>query len=377
VPDDGGARAGKGTERDAADPERAPMSDRLPVRNRSAWWGRFGLGFEFALLFAVALFVIHALAPELEGAYPSPLWLPVIALSLQHGLAAGIAAAAAAVGLYVWEGLPPAALTEDIYQYVARIAAAPVGWTCAALLFGHVRNRQIDETSGLQAELREREDQCVAVAAHCEDLKGRAQMLERHIAANVQASSIDVAEAITGLHEANWENFQERLARFILVLTGANTFSLYLLRGDSLKLTFQVRDETAIAPDFLIAPDDSLFTAVVNERAVLSATRAADRDLLDGRGVLVGPLVDQTSRAIGMLRLGGADLVDFPEDIERRFALARTEIARLLGRVILVETVAPPQPVGATRPVGRLEQLHVLARREAAGKAQTLDSIAS
>jgi hypothetical protein len=350
------------------------MSNRLTTRRRSPWWARLGLGFEFLLLFAIALWVTYSILPGHGGAYPNPLWLPVVVLSLQHGLTAGIVAAAAATGFTVWEGLPPAALTEDFYQYVGRIAAEPVGWTCAALLFGHVRHRQIDEKTELQAELREREDRCVAVTAHYEDLRRRGEMLERHIAANVQASSIDIAEAITGLQEANWENFQERLARFILVMTGGSEFALYLLRGDALKLTFQARDETATAPDFLIAPDDSLFKAIVQERAVLSALRPEDRDLLDGRGVLVGPLLDPANRTIGMLRIGGVDLIDFPEDIERRFVLARTEIARLLGRVILVETAAPNQPAPAARPVGRLEQLHVLARRS--GRAKSFDPIA-
>lgn len=355
-----------------ADPGSDPASGR-----RSAWWPRLRLGFEFALLFAIAGWLGHSILPGMGGVYPNPLWIPVVVLSLQYGLGAAIAAAAVAGGFYVWDGLPPAALSEDLYQYIARVAAEPIGWTCVALLFGHVRHRQIDERAELSAELVEREKHCTAVAAHCNELKSRAEMLERHIATNALSSHVDIAEAIAGLHQANWQDFAQRLTRFVMVMTGSAEFSLYLKRDDALKLAFQARDENTIPADAVVGPSDPVFPAVVDERRTLLATRPRDREVLDERASLAGPIVEDTAanRVIGMLRIGGADLADFPEDIERRFTLTCAEIARLLGRVILIET-QQPAPAPAMRPVSRLEQAHALVRRAAAPAAKTLDQVA-
>ena len=81
-------------------------------------------------------------------------------------------------------------------------------------------------------------------------------------------------------------------------------------------------------------------TAIVNERLTLSAAHHFDRGLLGERGTMAGPLVDPAmpDHVIGMLAIGGSSLDDAPEDIERRFALTSTEIARLAGRISLVDS---------------------------------------
>ncbi len=82
-----------------------------------------------------------------------------------------------------------------------------------------------------------------AVADLCVDLRARIEMLERHIAAEAHASNIDVAEAITGLNDATWDDFTERLTRFVVLMTGAADFSVYLLRDNALKAAFRANDE--------------------------------------------------------------------------------------------------------------------------------------
>jgi hypothetical protein len=325
---------------------------------RSRWSSMLRIGFEFALMFGIAVLAKQALVAVSSGAYPNPLWLPVIVLSLQHGLGAGLAAAIIAAGLQYWGGLPPALMTEDMYGYIGRIAAEPVGWTCVALLIGHIRSQQIAQSRELEAELSERSRHSAAVADLCVDLRSRAEMLERQIAANAQSSNIDVAEAITDLQHATWDDFADRLTRFVILMTGAAEFSVYLRRDDALKLAFQPTDEHRPAAEIIVPSDDPLFAAIVNERLTLSAARPADGALLRDRGILAGPLIDHTAsdRVIGMFAIGGASLDDTPEDIERRFSLACSEIARLAGRISLIDSwqaaAAPSQSNGhaAERP---------------------------
>jgi len=303
---------------------------------RSRWSPALRIAFEFALLFGIALAAKYVVAAAGTGSYPNPLWLPVIVLSLQHGMAAGLGAAVVAAGLQYWGGLPPPLMSEDMYAYIGRIAAEPVGWTCVALLIGHIRSRQIANHAELVAELAERNRHGAAVADLCVDLRARTEMLERRIAANAPSSGIDVAEAVTALAHASWENFAERLTRYVRLMTGVAEFTIHLRRDNTLVAAFQPGDEHHPVAD--VAEDDPLFTAIVKERRTLSAARPAERALLGDRGVMAGPLAEPNApdRVIGMLAVG-ASPDDAPEDIERRFALTATELARLADRIGLLE----------------------------------------
>jgi len=108
-----------------------------------------------------------------------------------------------------------------------------------------------------------------------------------------------------------------------MLMTGSAEFALYLMRDNALELAMQSREDARSPADPVVPAHDPLFEAIVNDRKTLSATRPADRELIDHRGILVGPLLEHSPShpVIGMLRIGSADLVDFPEDIERKFAL--------------------------------------------------------
>jgi hypothetical protein len=317
----------------------SPTPAELVPTIRWTWTARARLVLEFVLLFGAAVVVDHFILSELDVPFPNLLWLPVILLSLEHGLAAAIAAAIAASAIYVWSGLPPAIMSEDMYSYLGRAAGEPVGWTLAALLIGQIRSRQIEHTLEVETELAERIRHSGAVAELCVGLKTRTERLERQIAANAQSSTIEVAESLSGLTDAGFDNVAERLTRFVSVMIGSAEFSIYMVRGNTLRLAFQPVDESRSASDLIVEPDDVLFQAIVRDRRLLSATHAEDRKLLGNRGILVGPLVENNAanRVIGMLGIGGADIVDFPDDLDRRFALTCKEVSRLLSRVVLID----------------------------------------
>jgi hypothetical protein len=312
--------------------DHAPGAGRDQRPQRTSW---VRLVIEFLLLFGIAVglqqFVVAGTG------YPNPLWLPVVVLSLEHGLAAGLTATIIAVAIQYSGGLPPAYLTDDMYSYIGRIATEPVSWACVALLVGHFRSRQIANFAELQTELAERSEQCTVVADLCVDLRARNELLERHIAANAHASNVDLAEAIRDLHDAGWDNFAERLTRFVALMTGAAEFSVFLLRDGALKTAFQPDDQhtTKLA----IAADDPLFEAIVNERRTLSSSHPADRELLGNRGTLATPLLDSNAptRVTGMFVIGGASIEDHPDDFDRRVALAASELSRLSGRILMIE----------------------------------------
>jgi len=300
---------------------------------------KFRLVVEFAVLFVVALLLKQFLVDGSGAPYPNPLWLPVIVLSLEHGLAAGLTSALVATALQFSGGFPAWHLGEDMYTHIGRVAAEPVAWACVSLLIGHIRSQQIAEVARLQADLAERNAHCARVVELCAGLRDRTEVLERQIAANALSSNVDVAEAMREMNDSTWDNFAERLTRFVVLLTGTAEFSVYLLRDDVLKVVFQPNDEHTAAGDVTVAAEDALFSAVVNDRRTLSARQPADRTILRDRGFLAGPLMDAhaPNRVIGMFAITGNVRDDHPEDIERRFALTLSEISRVLDRIILID----------------------------------------
>jgi hypothetical protein len=272
-------------------------------------------------------------------------------LALQRGFAAGLAAAIIASALPFAGGLPSAQLTEDMYAYIGRIAAEPVGWTCAAMLIGAVRSRQIAGAAELAAQLAERGRHCDAVADLCADLRQRTEMLERQIAANAHSSNADVAQAMSDLHHAGWDEFTRCLTRFVVLMTGAAEFTIYLLQDGMLKPVFQPVDDHRPGADVPISDADPLFAAIVNERRMVSTARPADGALLAGRGIMAGPLLEggAPSCVIGMLAVGGVSPDDLPDDIARRFSLCCSELSRLAGRIRLIDSW---QSAGVTKPNG-------------------------
>jgi hypothetical protein len=335
----------------------SPIDVNATAAAPALWAPRLRVAIEFILLFLAAFVIEHVILADAAGAFPSPYWLPVVVLSLQYGMTTGLVAAVTAAGLDFWSGLPPASLTEDVYAYVARIAAQPAAWTCVALLIGHTRSREIERALELDANLAEEIKRSAAVEQLCSELRQRGRMLERHIAANANSSVIDIAEAIAGLYETRWDSIAERLVRFIALIMGTAEFSIYLLRGNRLKLVFPNEEQGQRALSVTVEPDSALFTAIVQERKTLAASRTGDLELLDDRDLLIGPLTDQrdSDRVIGMLVIGGADFADFPDDIERRFALTCAELSRLFSRVILIDQWQTEPP--ALRAIDRPQDL--------------------
>jgi len=77
-----------------------------------------------------------------------------------------------------------------------------------------------------------------------------------------------------------------------------------------------------------------LFRSVVKERRIISASTPAGAALLGDVGIFAGPVFERHgNEVVGMLALAGASLEELPEDIERRFTLACSELSRLVDRI--------------------------------------------
>jgi hypothetical protein len=284
----------------------------------SQWKALLRLVLEYAFWFVAAILLKVALSASVSFPYPSPLWIPVLVLALRHGLAAGLLAALIAAAVQLLPGLPPPSLAEDLYAYIGRVAFEPVAWTAMALFIGQIRSREIRTMRSLRARLAERTRHADGVAELSTHLRQRLDTLERQIAASADASVADVAQAMVNLEHAGWEDFSAALRQFIQLMTGAAEFTVYLLRDGTLYPAFASEGERAAL--VIATPDGAL--------------------LLHGIGIFAGPLFASgvSGPVTGMLTLSGASRDELPEDIEHRFALASSELSRLVPRIELINT---------------------------------------
>jgi hypothetical protein len=330
-------------------------------------------GLEFVLLFAGTMVARQLVGGTGSASYPNLLWLPVVVLTLQHGLASGLAAALIATALQFSGGLPAALITEDLYAYIARIAAEPIGWTCVALLIGQLRSRQIAQNAELQARLDETGERCAALADLSTQLRSRAEMLERQIAADVHASNLDVVQALSKLQESDLDQFQRCLTKFMLLMTGCPEFTVFLRGNDAFTPAIRAIDDRRPRAEEAVPRDHPLLAEIADGRRMLSAARPADAAVLGGHGVMAGPLIDsRTDQVVGMLVLAGASIEDLPRDIAERFCLICSELSRLAGRMMLLDrwqgaaaessNGRKRRPDGAAESAVRKEELHTLPR---------------
>ena len=188
-------------------------------------------------------------------------------------------------------------MSEDMYSYIGRIAAEPVGWTCVALLIGHIRSRQISQITRSSRRSLPNATGTARRSPISASICGREPRCSSGTSPRMRMSSnVDVAEASCELHHATWDNFSERLTRFVALMTGAAEFSVYLCAT--------MRSQSC----------SSRATSIIVPRDVTSAGRSAlhgDRDtsggccrrrvppswrVLGDRAILAGPLIDPTHR---------------------------------------------------------------------------------
>ena len=204
-----------------------------PESGESETASAVGLVLEFVLVFAGTLLAKQVLAATLTTFYPNLLWLPVVLLALAHGLAAGVAAAVIAAAIQYSGGLPPAFMSEDMYAYIARITAEPVGWTCAALLIGHIRSRQIASSVETKEQLAESRQHCAAFATlrrfAAAPRNARAPDCRRWRTLERRRGGSHKRACITPAGMTSWQ----RLTRFIVLMTGSADFTIHLARRRS------------------------------------------------------------------------------------------------------------------------------------------------
>jgi len=336
----------------------------LGVR-RSAW-------LELALLLSAAYLVdISAFGGNrFVEVTPHPLWLVVLMLSVQYGLAEACLAVVLCT-VFLWAGnLPLPRTGEDDIAYLWQLSQLPLQWTAAALAIGGLRQRQLAERQALLRQLADAEHHRSQLHHAYAQLKQAKHQLDVRLAtrANLAARSFDT---VMSLFAAPHDERDAALLQWVSDWIGARAFSIFLLDGDVLRLHQQSGWSSDAPYSREHGAGTPLFQSVVGEHRRVLVCDSRGTSILNNEGLVAGPLLEQrTQRVVGMLKLEHLDLANLNAELLERF----DTLCLWIGTVLAQSVAAPKTPHLATAgtaplPVRddnmrrRIEFLHELSQR--------------
>ncbi len=318
------------------DPEPSATS---PAANAPAGPRRL-LGFRRVALIELALFFLVAFALDLavgagvrfDGIQPHPFWIPVLLLAIQYGTNEGVLAAVAASVALRLGNMPEQLITQDFYQYLYAVSREPILWLVASVLFGELRMRQIRERDELRASLDLARKESDAIARSYRQLKSVKESLETRVAGQLRTvfTLYQAARSIDRLDEGE---VMLGVADLVRTVMRPEKFSLFLLNNDVLESVTNEGwdDEDNYARWF----DNSsqLFQTVVGRQRMLCVAKQEDERILQGEGVLAGPLVsDDTGEVVGMVKIESLGFMDLSVNSVENFRILCEWIGTALAK---------------------------------------------
>lgn len=268
---------------------------------------------ELFLFFAVA-FLIDWLTgggfDRFAGAEPHPYWIAVLLLSVQYGTNEGLLAALAASAALRVGNLPAQTIDQDLYQYLLMVSHEPLMWMVAAVLIGEVRMRQIREREHLRDGLTRARAESEAITRSYQQLKTVKENLETRVAGQMRTVSTlyRAARSVDRLDEGEVLLGVSELIRTVM---NPEKSSLFLLNGALLE---SVTNEGWTDEDNYARWFDSskpLFETVVGRQHFPCVAHTEDERVLDGEGVLAGPLIAADSgEIVGMIKIESLGFMD-------------------------------------------------------------------
>lgn len=202
---------------------------------------------------------------------PHPYWVPVLLMSCQYGVMAGLFATLAATAAFCLGGLPDRSAAQDFYAYAAVVAGQPCAWFGAALILGGLRTLHIHHQSQMREELGHTRRSAEDLADGLERAVGEIARLERRIATDCSTLTSFI-HSLSKLDMSDRTSLADGLVGVIRHGVGATTFAVYLRSGDTLEPLLAVENGASLPSGALAPPDPSLFGGATDGKAIRNAT---------------------------------------------------------------------------------------------------------
>lgn len=289
-------------------PENAPVLPLEPHTGKRILGIPTGAILETVIFYAVLLLIdfVFRDGTRFWGVSPHPFWLPVLLLTMHYGTNAGIIAATIGTVFLLAGNIPEQTMEQDLYQYVGAIVVQPILWFLAALILGELRMRHIRERDLLRSKVTELQTQAKAIGDAYNRLHEVKMGLEHRIATHMKSvvSLYDAAKAIENLNE---RDVYQSIGQIIKNIVNPDKFSIYMEDPKQPgKLSLVSQEGWGEGDKFQTSFDSStpLYKALVSDQQVLCVSNPDQQNILQGQGILAGPLFDKDQgRVIGFIKI--------------------------------------------------------------------------
>lgn len=292
----------------SAEAAAAPVT--LPSPQPTAWWRSAAE----AGLFVGVVLVLDALwgaGDRFARIEPHPFWAIVLLMAVQYGTREALTATAVSTVALLAGNMPSATLDVNVHDYGVQVLRTPLLWMVASVLLGELRMRHRQQQVEAHEELRKAARRVSLLSRAHGELTTAKERLETRLAGQLgtatglfaaarRLETLDPGEVLAGASE------------LVSVALHARSYSIYLLEGDALVLAAGRgwSDQHPVAQRY--PGTATLFREVVAAQHFVSVATPEGETVLNGDGLMAGPLVDpESGRLLGMLKIEDMTFLDF------------------------------------------------------------------
>lgn len=241
---------------------------------------------------------------------PHPFWAIIVLVSAQYGTREGVFAALCSSLVLTIGNMPTQSLSQDAFLYTMMVLKLPLLWFVTAVVLGELRVRQLRERHALLKRLHDVERREETFTRSYDQLKEIKEYLEIKLAGHLR-SAVNVYQAIRHIEKFDPMEVLLGVDEIVNSMMAPDKLSVYALGPNGFEAASSMgwKKEDHYARRF--TQESPLFREVAGRHRVLCILNEADEAILDGEGLLAGPLIDVESGDIfGMLKIEDMSFLD-------------------------------------------------------------------
>jgi hypothetical protein len=241
--------------------------------------------------------------------HPHPFFFIVLLVSVQYGTTQGLVAALIATATLVTGNLPAQTFSESMYDYILRTFHQPVIWIVSSVIFGGFRDRYIEEKITLQKKCDHSQRQVEIFSKACEISDIERKRLETHVSGQ-SSFLLSLHQTALNVGAVGADQVFDNILEITQRVTKSKKCSWYVLDNAVLESNSQFGWEMDAPYTRAFNALSPLFEQVIRHKRILSITNPEDEEVLDGQGMLAGPIIHPgTKKVYGMLKIEQMDFL--------------------------------------------------------------------
>jgi len=316
----------------------------LSEKNTSLFFGIRTVAIIEAVTFFTAILVLDAViggGHRFINISPHPFWIIILLVAVQYGMAEAFMAAILASAFLLIGNLPEQHLAETMYDYTFRVMRLPFLWTVAALIFGGIRSRQLNEDTALKTRVKQSEEAAKAIADSYNSVKQSKEHLEMRLAQE-RCSVLTVYEVAKSLETIDSGDALSAVANLVKSALSPVKFSIYRWEDGAFHMEYAYGWKTSDTYAQRFDSKALLTSSMLKQKRTLCAIHEIDEAILAKEGLLAGLITDEkTGRIFGMLKIEKIEFMNLDIRTTQTFSILCDWIARVYNNMEKYQAVLP------------------------------------